>query len=394
MDNSHSNTIPAQNAGRLQRFLWWLSAADAHLLKHPSHEGNRFAIVGITVFCTWCFATLAWCYFFSTVVAQSWQAILLGLVMGFIILSTDRALIKTIVKSSAKKWLPLLFRLLLAAVIGLFMAQPALHFLFKKEIALQIAEDNIQKQQQQQTAITTMFQQKINEINTRKKSLEQAANISYSELQSARNNYIAETDGSGGSGKVGVKEVALAKLKEYQKLDSAYNLLQKKQLPEIEQLNREYNVIQAEKNRLLNGYSQLFNNGFLIQAEALQNLLRQHPALRLRYILLVVLLLLIELLPLITKMMMPTGAYEQAIATERQLALLTITHSFQQNEKLIQFQHAKQAELNEQLLANFFDSYEQKGTEMVNNRINEKTKGSTPIKGKDLLALVKSDILV
>src|ERR1700733_11406542 len=90
-------------------FLWWLSTAERELLIDSVVDRNRYRIIGMTVLGTWIFATFAWTYFFSTVAASLLVSIALGLLMGFIILSIDRALIKGITKFNKKKFAPLLF---------------------------------------------------------------------------------------------------------------------------------------------------------------------------------------------------------------------------------------------------------------------------------------------
>ncbi|MBC7588735.1 MAG: hypothetical protein H7178_10310 [Chitinophagaceae bacterium] len=45
-------------------------------------DRNRYAIIGMSVLGTWLFATLAWIYFFSTVVTNMLAAIALGIFMG------------------------------------------------------------------------------------------------------------------------------------------------------------------------------------------------------------------------------------------------------------------------------------------------------------------------
>ncbi len=116
------------------RFLWWLATAEKELLIDCVIDRNRYAITGMTVLATWLFATLAWIYFFSTVISNIFAAIALGLFMGGIILTIDRALIKGITSNNKKRVAPLLFRSVLALTIGTFMAQPALLYLFNKEI--------------------------------------------------------------------------------------------------------------------------------------------------------------------------------------------------------------------------------------------------------------------
>src|SRR3954451_4034328 len=84
--------------GQFTEFLWWLSTAEKELLVDCVVDRNRFRIIGMTVLATWAFATLAWTYFFTTVTGNTWLALPLGLFMGFIILTIDRALIKGINK--------------------------------------------------------------------------------------------------------------------------------------------------------------------------------------------------------------------------------------------------------------------------------------------------------
>ena len=76
-------------ATKWTRFLWWLSTAEPQLLSDCVIDRNRYAIVGMTVLGTWAFATLAWTYFFSTVVSSLFVSALLGIFMGGMILTID-----------------------------------------------------------------------------------------------------------------------------------------------------------------------------------------------------------------------------------------------------------------------------------------------------------------
>ena len=80
------------------KFLWWLSTAERELLMDCVVDRNRYRIIGTTVLGTWAFATLAWTYFWSTITSNLFVSTGLGLFMGFIILTIDRALIKGINK--------------------------------------------------------------------------------------------------------------------------------------------------------------------------------------------------------------------------------------------------------------------------------------------------------
>jgi len=141
-------------------FLWWLATAEKELLIDSVVDRNRYRIIGMSVLGTWLFATFTWTYFFSTIVGSIFIAVFLGLFMGFIILTIDRALIKGITKNNKRKILPLLFRGLLALTIGTFMAQPAILYMFDKEIKLQTSLDNEQKKIVKSNDLKILFQAK------------------------------------------------------------------------------------------------------------------------------------------------------------------------------------------------------------------------------------------
>ena len=82
--------------------------------------------------------------------------------MGFIIITIDRALIKGITNADSyrhnkQKLAPLLFRAILAITICTFMAQPAVLYMFDKEIKLQTSLDNEKKKMLKQQELVTLY---------------------------------------------------------------------------------------------------------------------------------------------------------------------------------------------------------------------------------------------
>ena len=294
-------------------FLWWLSTAEKELLADAVVDRNRYRIVGMTVLATWAFATLAWTYFFTTVTANPWVAIPLGLFMGFIILTIDRALIKGINKFNKNRFLPLLFRAALAVTIGVFMAQPALLYMFKKEITLQTSFDNEKRKMIKKQELDSLYKNRKAELTAQKEGLQRENNAKYTDVSAARNNFLAETDGSGGTGKVGIKDIAIAKRQEYQKLDGEYQALLAVNGPKINQVESELRSIDEVIKKEEQAFTTFFNDGFLTQIEALNNLIKNNTALQYRYYLLVIILLLIELMPVIAKTLLPAGTYDEKV---------------------------------------------------------------------------------
>jgi hypothetical protein len=301
------------------RFLWWLSTAEEELLAGCVIDRNRYTIVGMTVLATWSFATLAWTYFFSTVVSNLFVAILLGLFMGGIILTIDRSLIKGINRSNKRRLLPVLFRGVLAITIGLFMAQPALLYLFNKEIHVQISLDNEQrKKQKRQQQDSVYFAEKATLLK-KKNDLQSQLNTRYNEVSGARDAFISESDGTGGSGKVGLKDIAQAKQKEYLKLDADYKQIQSDLQPQINRTDSALTTMDASIQKEQAAFETLLNDGFITRIEALNHLVKDNSAVAFRYYLLVAILILIELMPVLAKLLLPEGSYEEKVQLREQI---------------------------------------------------------------------------
>ncbi len=312
--------------GQFTEFLWWLSTAEKEILADSVVDRNRYRIIGMTVLATWAFATFTWAYFFSTIV-ESWiLASALGLFMGFIILTIDRALIKGITKFNKRKMLPLAFRGVLALTIGTFMAQPAVLYMFDKEIKLQTSLDNEKKKLLKQQELTALYKKPKDALLKDRAALKTELDNKYEAVNKARESFIAETDGSGGSGKVGIRDIAIAKRNEYQKLDAEYQVLLKAYQPKLDSADAAVKEIDNKVKAEETNFITYLNNGFLTRVEALTNLLKNNPALQFRYYLIVFILMLIELMPVIAKTMLPSGSYDEKVMLREEMEI-DIAHS-------------------------------------------------------------------
>jgi len=306
---------------RYTAFLWWLSTAEKEILVDSVIDRNRYSIIGMTVLATWAFATFTWTYFFSTIVDSLLLSVALGLFMGFIILIIDRALIKGITKFNKKRAAPLLFRGLLALTIGTFMAQPAVLYMFDKEIKLQTSLDNEKKKMLKQQELTLLYKTSKDALIKERAALKSELDLKYDAVNKARENFIAETDGSGGSGKVGIKDIAIAKRNEYQKLDGAYQTLLNETQPKLDSADAALKEIDNKIKAGETDFTAYLNNGFLTRVEALTNLLKHNSALQFRYYLIVFILMLIELMPVIAKTILPSGSYDEKVMLREEMEI-------------------------------------------------------------------------
>lgn len=315
-------------------FLWWLSTAEKEILVDSVVDRNRYRIIGMTVLATWAFATFSWTYFFSTFVDSIFVAIGLGLFMGFIILTIDRALIKGITKFNKRKLAPLLFRGVLAVTIGTFMAQPAVLYMFDKEIKLQTSLDNEKKKMLKQHELITLYKIPKEALLKQNTALKSELNVKSDAVNKARENFLAETDGSGGSGKIGIKDIAIAKRNEYQKLDAEYQATLKQIQPRLDSNDAALKEIDNKIKTEEANFALYFNNGFLTRVEALTNLLKNHPALQFRYYLIVFILMLIELMPVIAKTILPSGSYDEKVMLREEMEIDIANSNIRKEQQL------------------------------------------------------------
>ena len=335
-------------------FLWWLSTAEKEILVDSVIDRNRYRIIGMTVLGTWAFACFAWTYFFSTIIDSAILACCSGFFMGFIILSIDRALIKGITKFNKRKAAPLLFRGLLAITIGSFMAQPAVLYMFDKEIKLQSSIDNEKRKIVKRQELDALHKNRIATLQAETAGLRTEMKAKYDEVEKSRAAFLSETDGSGGSGKVGIKDIALAKKNEYQKLDAEFQSMQQKGQPKLDSADQELRTIEQQIKAAEKDFTTYLNTGFLTRVEALNNLLKNNNALLYRYYLIVFILVLIELMPVIAKTMLPSGSYdEKAMLREKmeiELANSNMRHEQQLKERYNQLAY----DSDEETLKAFF----------------------------------------
>jgi Domain of unknown function (DUF4407) len=346
-------------------FLWWLSTAEKEILIDSVVDRNRYRIIGMTVLATWAFACFAWTYFFSTVVDSTVMAVALGLFMGFIILTIDRALIKGITKFNKKKFTPVLFRVLLAITIGTFMAQPAVLYMFDKEIKMQTSLDNEKRKMVKRQELDSLYSNRKTELQQQKATITALMEAKYADVNKARQNFLSETDGSGGTGKVGIKDIAIAKRNEYQKLDDEYQSLLKSEKTKLDGIDKELNEMEGKIKAEEAAFTQYLNNGFLTRVEALANLLKNNAALQYRYYLIVFLLMLIELMPVIAKTLLPSGSYDEKVLLREEMEIEIARSNIRKEHQLKELYNQMAYEYDGEAIKAFFRMTNEDRTEKI-----------------------------
>ena len=359
--SQRENYEPSQ----FSEFLWWLSTAEKEILVDSVIDRNRYRIIGMTVLATWLFATFTWTYFFYTIVNGLFLSIVLGIFMGFIILTIDRALIKGITKFNKRKFTPLLFRGLLALSIGTFMAQPAVLYMFDKEIKMQTSLDNEKRKMVKRQELDSLYSKRKNELQIQKEQIKTTLNNQYATVANARNNFLAESDGSGGTGKVGIKDIALAKKNEYEKLDGEYQALLSTEQVKLKDVEKELTEIETNIKKEEANFTTYLNDGFLTRVEALSNLLKNNPPLQFRYYLIVFILILIELMPVIAKTLLPSGSYDEKVRLREEMEIEIANSNIKKEQQLKELYNQMAFDNDADAITVFFSLTKEDRTEKI-----------------------------
>lgn len=309
--------------GKFTRILWWFSTAIPELIKECKSDRHRAKIIGAGVIFTWLYATVAWIYFWSLNVMEPWLYIPLGILIGFGILSIDRMLIASISKKK-KSWIAISFRVLLALLLGAFIAQPILLWMFDKDISQEIAIVQDKKVQEKRQELQTVYVSEKTELQNRELQLKQQVSTKYSALQNAEQEYLKEIDGTGGSGRYGIAGIAREKEKALARAQNTYKDTEEANQKKLGYINRRLLAIDSTINAETESFREhKLSEGFLIRVAALQSLFEkdEHFALRKRYYLILIILVFFELIPIISKLYLPTGSYDERIQLQDELEL-------------------------------------------------------------------------
>jgi hypothetical protein len=234
------------------------------------------------------------------------------------------------------------------------MAQPAVLYMFDKEIKLQTSLDNEKKKMLKQQELVALYKTPKDVLVKEKTALKTELDSKYDAVNKARENFIAETDGSGGTGKVGIKDIAIAKRNEYQKLDGEYQILLKQTQPKLDSTDAALKEIETKIKAEETNFISYLNNGFLTRVEALTNLLKNNSALQFRYYLIVFILMLIELMPVIAKTMLPSGSYDEKVMLREEMEIEIANSNIRKEHQLKELYNQMAFDNDKEAITAFF----------------------------------------
>lgn len=340
------------------KFLWWCAGAHQKLLKQFPSEHSKYSGLGGVLLATFVLATLSAGYAIHTVFDNWFWTISFAFIWGIIIFNFDRFLVSTMRKygiSKRKQLLMAVPRIALALLIGVVIARPLELKIFEKEINVKMTENLHKKIQLNDSLLAMENKPMLTAAESERQRLlgrKLAIEDTLHKLQTA---YVQEADGTGGSMQKGIENITRLK-------QEAWHLSKSHFEPELQMLasafnfqNKVINDTKAamEEKRKQYELSAKANMGFLERNKALSDLSEEEGSVFWANLLISLLIILIEIGPVLSKLIMPVGPYDIALAKEE--LLLMATHESEiRKDKNERFEkrkvfHQKQKEMTDQL---------------------------------------------
>ncbi|HUS86983.1 MAG TPA: DUF4407 domain-containing protein [Bacteroidales bacterium] len=393
-EKQHMTRSGENQPDQLSRGLWWFSTSVPESIKECESDRNRSRIIGLGVMFTWLYATIAWTYFWSLNIDNPFIYVALGIFLGFGILTIDRMLIASINKYR-KNLFALGFRIILALFLGAFIAQPLVLWMFEQDIDTEISILQDRKVQEKQVELEQIYSSERNSLENRRNEIVTERSDKYGTLEVAEQEYLKEIDGTGGSMRYGIAGVAVEKQKALQRAQTAYNDFVETNNDELASIDIRMNEITANTGSELDNYrNNVMTTGFLIRIEALRSLFDKDSthALRNRYLLIMVILVMFELLPVISKLFLPTGSYDEKVRIRDEIEIELAKSNKSRELNLKHLYNELSGQEDSDLIRQMFAVLSEKRIERINGNIRDWQ--NSEIKTVDeLWTKIKSDVL-
>ena len=334
----------------IARFFWFCAGAHPKIiLRNDSDlDQGRYAAMGVTVLITATTAGLAGGYTFYTVFPSLQGALICGVLTGITIGSFDRLfIITTHPGTSLEQILTALLRLIIAILLSLMMAIPLQLQLFAPQINAEIQRQNLEAVREVEEDLTNNLEEKINQLQESNEEKRERLKRKDKEVEQAYEQAKTEAEGNGGTGIRGQGPVYEQKWNYYQTQKREYEQLKKQIQPQIEENNKRIQQLREqyrEKVKEMRNVQQEAD-GLLAQLQALYSLVKREPIIKIAIILSTLFLVVIDIFPILSKLLSPSGQYDNIFEAEEQETKLRQ----QQKKKDLQEQINRESELNRKL---------------------------------------------
>ena len=340
-------------------FLWWCAGAHQKLLRQFPSEQSKYAGLGGVILATFVLASLSAGYAIYSVFGNWGWTLVFALIWGAIIFNFDRFLVSTMrkygISRSKQVWMAIP-RLGLALLIGLTIARPLELKIFEKEIAIKMQENLRYKVQRNDSLLQAESRLQMQNAEAERQRLTLRKQALEDTLRRLQTDYVQEADGTGGSGQRGIENLTHLKM-------DAYNAAKNEFAPELgnidSSIKSQESILSTAKANLeekRKEYEKIAdaNMGFLEKNKALSDLSEEESSVWWTSLLLSLLIILIEIGPVLSKLIMPVGPYDIALAKEELLQMAKDENDIRKSKEVIfekrKVFYQKQKEMSDELV--------------------------------------------
>ena len=322
-DSFGENKKPSDN-----KFLWWCAGAHQKLLKEFHSEHSKYSGLGGVLLATFVLATISAGYAIHTIFNNWFWTIGFAVIWGLIIFNFDRFLVSTMRKygiSRRKQIWMAVPRIALALLVGVVIARPLEMKIFEKEINVKMTENLHKKIQLNDSLLAMEYKSQLQTTEDERQRLLGRKLAIEDTLHNLQTAYVQEADGTGGSRQRGIENITLLK-------QDAYNQAKIQFAPELlllqKNINSKDSILMSAKTGMEAKRKQyevaaISNMGFLERNKALYDLGNEEGSVFWANLLISLLIILIEIGPILSKLIMPIGPYDIALAKEELLQMAT-----------------------------------------------------------------------
>ncbi|MFT6053330.1 MAG: hypothetical protein ACJAS3_000032 [Roseivirga sp.] len=301
---------------QLKEFFWFCAGVNRSLIKRCPTDTSKYTGIGAAVFFTGLLAALSGGYAIFTVFDSVGWAIGFGLLWGLIIFNLDRFIVSTMRKQKkafARELLTASPRIVLAIMLAIVISKPLELKIFSKEIDRKLV-----------TLEEEIYQKEIQDLEQRYTgqllSMEEQSNQLKEEIKTKTEKRDAlalaaqlEADGTGGSGKRNAGPIYQIKKADADQAQSELTALSQNYQPLILQKQQEWNTLFEQKQTEIANLKRNPWNGMAAQLQALSILGQENEAIRIANIFIMLLFILLECTPIISKLISGRGPYDELL---------------------------------------------------------------------------------
>lgn len=322
---------------KLKYFFWFCSGVNVPILKDCYTEHNKYASIGATVFLAGVLASFSGGYALFTVFQSIALSVFFGLLWGITIFNIDRFIVASMRKENniRKELLISLPRFFIAILLAFIISKPIELRLFEREINYQMTEDNKKFAMEYSKQLNQNFLE-IERIETKNLQLKEEIINKEKKRDLLYRQFIEEAEGVSGTGIVGKGPVFKDKKIHFDRIEKELNDLRRQNYSIIKENNDRINKLKVDKEKVMNEVSLAKENanGLLARLSSLGKLTGSNSTMKWTSWLIVGLFMLLEILPIMVKLLSDRGPYDMTFKRIENVVLIA-------EKKKISFLHDK-----------------------------------------------------